>query len=239
MSLTELVLPFLWKNFFLEENWTVGKNLFMWLLTLVVLSGGNMLLANYIYMSSISWQAFGHFLYYTLGVGFFVYAIFNVINYNRLVKRNEANAVIMNAEIANDSVSKSKFDHERMDHNTPTKQTDDAFIITSENGREEVKFLMDDLLFIESADNYSKIICMYGNKLQTSIIRSSLKRVEEQVKHPFLFRCHRGYIVNIKKVISVSGNSQGYRLHLYAVNETIPVSRNSGKEFLEMLKTLS
>lgn len=239
MSLTELALPMAFQNFFIEENWTVGKNLCMWLFTLLVISTGNMLMANYIYRSSISWQAFAHFLYYTLGVGFFVYAIFNVINYNRLVKRNKADAVIMNAEIANDSVSKSKTDVAVNEPITPPIQADNAVIITSENGREAVKFLIDELLYIESADNYSKIISIKGSKLQTSIIRSSLKRVEEQVKHPQLYRCHRGYIVNIKKVISVSGNSQGYRLHLNAVNETIPVSRNSGKEFLQMLKALS
>ena len=62
------------------------------------------------------------------------------------------------------------------------------------------------------------------------MIRSSLKRLEEQLPYPEMYRCHRTYIVQLRNVENVSGNSQGYRLHLKHLPHSIPVSRNAGKE---------
>jgi DNA-binding LytR/AlgR family response regulator len=51
--------------------------------------------------------------------------------------------------------------------------------------------------------------------------------VEEALApYPQFFRCHRAYIVNLAAVEHVSGNAQGYKLHLKDVAELIPVSRN-------------
>jgi LytTr DNA-binding domain-containing protein len=233
-TITNLLIPAVFTKFFMEENWTVGKNLLIWLLMLLIIATGNMLLANYLYGSSISWKAFYTFLYYTIGIGFFVYAIISLIYYKLLVKKNEADAALMNAEIA-PSHTKEKQEN---DDAQPAKENG-LISITSENGKEEIRLTLQDLLYIQSADNYSKIILKKDNKLSVSIIRSSLKRIEEQSNHPEIYRCHRAYIVNLKKVVSVSGNSQGYRLHINDIDETLPVSRNSGKELLEKLKTLS
>jgi hypothetical protein len=230
-GIINLLLPAVFANFFKEESWTVGKNFLTLLLMLFTITAGNMLLANYIYGSSVSWKAFYTFLYYTVGVGFFVYAIISMIYYKFLVSRNESDAMVMNAEINSPWVKPLVVN--------PVEQSageNGSINITSENGKEEVTLLLNELLYIESADNYSKIIFKRNNKLSTSIIRSSLKRIEEQANHCEMFRCHRAFIVNLKKVISVSGNSQGYRLHMDDTEETVPVSRSYGKELMEKLK---
>jgi len=233
-GIINLFLPAVFSNFFKEENWTVGKNLLTWLLLLILITAGNMLLANFLYGSSVSWKAFYTFLYYTVGVGFFVYAIISLIYYKLLVKKNVAAAELMNAEI---SASGLKEDPAKPE--VQAVNVNGMICMVSENGKEEVKFPMEELLYIESADNYSKIMLKKNNKLSTCMIRSSLKRIEEQSAHPEIFRCHRAFIVNLKKVASVSGNSQGYRLHIHDMEETIPVSRTYGKELLEKLKTIS
>ncbi len=232
-GIINLLIPAVFANFFKEENWTVGKNLLTWLLLLILISAGNMLLANFLYGSSVSWKTFYTFLYYTVGVGFFVYAIISLIYYKLLVKKNVAAAELMNAEISSGS--------NQVPENPGIQSSagNGMMRMISENGKEEVKFLPEELLYIESADNYSKIMLKRNNKLSASIIRSSLKRIDEQSVHPEIFRCHRAYIVNLKKVASVSGNSQGYRLHIHDMEETIPVSRSYGKELLEKLKDIS
>jgi hypothetical protein len=230
-GIINLLLPAVFANFFKEESWTVGKNFLTLLLMLFTITTGNMLLANHIYGSSVSWKAFYTFLYYTVGVGFFVYAIISMIYYKFLVSRNESDAAVMNAEINSPRVKSLVVN--------PVEQSageNGSINITSENGKEEVTLLLNELLYIESADNYSKIIFKRNNKLSTSIIRSSLKRIEEQANHLEMFRCHRAFIVNLKKVISFSGNSQGYRLHMNDTEETVPVSRSYGKELMEKLK---
>jgi len=120
-----------------------------------------------------------------------------------------------------------------------SKDKSSKIIITSESEKETLEFFIDDLLYIESADNYSRIFYTKKSKESSIIIRSSLKRIETQANHVDLFRCHRAYIVNLKKIGSVKGNSQGYRLKVNDTEKEIPVSRNSGKELSERLKNLS
>jgi DNA-binding LytR/AlgR family response regulator len=70
------------------------------------------------------------------------------------------------------------------------------------------------------------------------LIRNTISAIEEQLKthHPLIFRCHRGYMVNIRKILSVSGNAQGFKLFLEGVTETIPVSRSYVPEFREIVR---
>jgi len=79
-------------------------------------------------------------------------------------------------------------------------------------------------LYAEAADNYSKVF--YRGR-QPALIRSSLKQLEEQFReNQRIFRCHRTYLVNLDRVIHISGNAQGYKLHLEGVEQLIPVSRS-------------
>ena len=84
---------------------------------------------------------------------------------------------------------------------------------------------IEDLLYIESADNYSSILFKKEGKREKELLRSSLSRLETQIENPRVVRCHRSYIVNLDHVISVTGNAQGYKLHLGDSGDTIPVAR--------------
>ena len=48
-------------------------------------------------------------------------------------------------------------------------------------------------------------------------------------------RVHRGFIVNLSKVINVTGSAQGYKLHFNLTEVKIPVSRNKAKEIKNRL----
>ena len=75
--------------------------------------------------------------------------------------------------------------------------------------------------YIESDDNYIKV--WYSDckgDLKQYMLRCRLKTVEESFKDSGLVRCHRKYIVNIKKVKVLRKESDGYYLDLD--NETIP-----------------
>jgi len=235
ISFTQIGLPFLFKAFFAEEKWTVLKNIFVWLVTLLLIAAGNMWMANILYGDTISAQNFLVFLYYTLGIGFVVNAILTSLNYRRLTNKFKTAAALMTEEIKlhhHDDVPAGF-------QSSASKDKSSKIIITSESEKETLEFFIDDLLYIESADNYSRIFYTKKSKESSIIIRSSLKRIETQANHVDLFRCHRAYIVNLKKIGSVKGNSQGYRLKVNDTEKEIPVSRNSGKELSERLKNLS
>jgi DNA-binding LytR/AlgR family response regulator len=50
-----------------------------------------------------------------------------------------------------------------------------------------------------------------------------------------MFKCHRGFIINLAFVEKVNGNSQGYRLLIKYLDTEIPVARNYSKSFREAL----
>jgi DNA-binding LytR/AlgR family response regulator len=112
--------------------------------------------------------------------------------------------------------------------------------LRGDNQKEEIRLLADDLFFISSADNYVKVQSCEGQERKETILRSSLKKIEEQLQgHPEFFRCHRMYIVNLRLVSSVSGNAQGLKLHLSGLEEAIPVSRTLTETVREKLHRLS
>ena len=96
-----------------------------------------------------------------------------------------------------------------------------------EKGEIKISIVLENLLFVDSADNYATI--HYLNKLKTShfLIRNSLKWMEENLtKDSPLVRCHRSYIVNLDKVKVLRKTKDGIYLELDAINAPdIPVSK--------------
>lgn len=79
----------------------------------------------------------------------------------------------------------------------------------------------ENLYYIESDDNYIKVWYTDSKgELKQYMLRCRLKTVEESFKGSGLVRCHRKYIVNIKKVAMLRKESEGYVLDLD--NEAIP-----------------
>jgi DNA-binding LytR/AlgR family response regulator len=117
-----------------------------------------------------------------------------------------------------------------------TSKTAETIVISSESGKHRIKIYVKDLLFIKSTDNYVEVYTKKNGEIETNLIRSTLKRLEENLKaHPFLFKCHRAYLVNINNITRVTGNSQGYKLVFMDEKSHIPVSRNHSKKLFSLL----
>lgn len=103
---------------------------------------------------------------------------------------------------------------------------------------DEISVSLSDLLLLEASDNYVSIYYLKEDKLHKELRRGSLKMVEEQLgNREFIQRCHKSYIVNIQNVYKVSGNAQGYKLHIRNIDFSIPVSRSFPKAMIEKLKS--
>ena len=99
--------------------------------------------------------------------------------------------------------------------------------LRGDNQKEELQLNTDDLYFISSADNYVNVQFREAGVLKSILLRSTLKKMEEQLaNHPAFLRCHRMYLVTLKLVKTASGNAQGLKLHLSSLEEPIPVSRS-------------
>ena len=75
---------------------------------------------------------------------------------------------------------------------------------------------------------------MQENQLQKALLRSSLSHLETQLPGPVV-RCHRSYLVNLHQVGQVTGNAQGYRLHLHGGQAVVPVARRYAETVLGQL----
>jgi DNA-binding LytR/AlgR family response regulator len=112
--------------------------------------------------------------------------------------------------------------------------------LRGDNQKEELSIYPEELFYITSADNYVRIQYRLEGIQKSVLIRSTLKKMEEQLlTHPSFFRCHRMYLVNLQLVTSVMGNAQGLRLQLNGLEEPIPVSRSLTETVKEKLHQLS
>ncbi|MFI5219212.1 MAG: LytTR family transcriptional regulator DNA-binding domain-containing protein [Bacteroidia bacterium] len=215
----EFTLPFLFRIFFAEENWTTGKQIFIVLLTVFCIG-----LGNYFYTGLITHQDFSinkilFFQVVTLAVAVFPVLILTLWNQVRLLRKNQRAAEQINKVIA-----------------APVATYLSSHIhLIAENEKDAVDVDGNSLLLIEASDNYSTVYYTEQGNVKNHLIRSSLKRIESQINHPDIIRCHRTYIVNLLHVKSVSGNAQGYRLRLDHFDQSIPVSRNLNGEIKNKL----
>lgn len=92
--------------------------------------------------------------------------------------------------------------------------------------QDDFTLCLNDLLFVKAEGNYIELTSNSDGKIITELKRISLSQFALQVAaHPFLFRCHRAYLVNMLKIENVSGNASGYTLVFKDTDEKLPVSR--------------
>ena len=96
--------------------------------------------------------------------------------------------------------------------------------LQSDNEKDHLAVALDDLLYLQSQDNYLSVVHVGEKGLQAPLIRSSLKRIES-LGEPGLLRCHRSFVVNLGRVRRCEGNLHGLRLLLEQGDRAIPVSR--------------
>ena len=97
--------------------------------------------------------------------------------------------------------------------------------IFSSNIREMIPFYDDkgilkfsinkeNLLYLESAENYVSICYLNKGKVSKYLLRDTLKKVEESFSGTEIIRCHRSYIVNFDKVKVIKKDKYGLTLEL-------------------------
>jgi len=96
-----------------------------------------------------------------------------------------------------------------------------------EKGELKISIVLENLLYVESSDNYTTIHYLNKSKLSNFLIRNTLKWMDENItKETPLVRCHRSFLVNLDKVKVLRKTKDGIFLELEALNTPdIPVSK--------------
>jgi DNA-binding LytR/AlgR family response regulator len=84
----------------------------------------------------------------------------------------------------------------------------------------------ENLLYLESAENYVSICYLNKGKVSKYLLRDTLKKVEESFAGTDVIRCHRSYMVNFEKVKVIRRDKDGLKLELDNLTVSdIPVSK--------------
>jgi len=221
-----IIPPLIFKNYFNEDNWTIGRNLLLIQIGIIFTASwlwyiGNLFRSFYDF-GSISYLRYLSFVYL---LGTFPVVIFIFFNEKNVREKRKKRAEAIN------SIKK----HQEEDKKVVLK---DFFTIYSNNKKEHIKFKIDDLVYITSQGNYASFFLLKNTKkeLKEIVIRITLTKISQELdSYVNIIRCHKSYIINSKYIMDVKGNARGYLLKSDVIPFNIPVSRSFSKKSIESI----
>jgi len=115
-------------------------------------------------------------------------------------------------------------------------------MITFRDEMEKLRFSIksQDILFVESTDNYVTVHTNEKGKLKKIMLRNTMKRLEKELEGTLIQRCHRSYMVNFENIKLVKLISTNLYIYLDFADEIrIPVSRTYAEHVHEFLNRVS
>jgi DNA-binding LytR/AlgR family response regulator len=98
----------------------------------------------------------------------------------------------------------------------------------------------EDLIFLEAADNYVIIHYLDNLKPAKYIIRSTLKRIEQELPNAGLVRSHRSFMVNIDNVKVIRKEKEGLIIGFESPSIiTVPISKTYLDVFIRKLSHIT
>jgi len=204
------VIPRVFKKYFLEKNYTLGKDILASMGLILLVAMGNGLYAQFF----LNQDVFGSVLvmvWQTFLVGIFPLTFLSLLQYNRKLNAN----LKASSEI---EVSANRKSVAEIAIGTPQ-----YFFISDDKDKKRID--LNGLLYLESDGNYAYLNQLNDGKATRTMHRTTLKSIEEENTFPNIIRCHRSYIVNLNQVTAVSGNAQGLKLSLKECEDIVPVSK--------------
>ena len=204
------ILPLLLPKVFSDKNWEVRHQMIFYLVILLVIATFNGIYTNHINSLTFSWYNYWWIISRTFVLGGIPIAFITVLDYNQKLKFN-------NNQVATILKKKKELleDLKETTHQISTDLKNEIF-----------SFNENDFYFAIAVGNYIDICCLDEKTLKKATYRITLSSFERQLAETSnLIRCHRSYIVNLKKVENISGNAQGLKLELKNQTEVVPVSR--------------
>lgn len=228
------LLPLLFPRAYDERRWTIGKHLGSLLAMLLLITIGVWLEEAWIFGVRPDAYLLLLALCWVMTLAIFPTVFFLMWNHNLKLKHHLQEAVEMNRQLSESrQPAPTETGEEKAEARTPlhfTGTTKEALEIDAES-----------FLYAEAEGNYVRIA--YRKKpyaeVKKKLLRATMKQVEEATQEcHFVLRCHRAFLVNIRQVTRVDGNSQGYRLLLDGCTEEVPVSRAYAKPLKEQIALL-
>lgn len=103
---------------------------------------------------------------------------------------------------------------EVLEENQLTQNPNDILSFTDEKGEFRFSVKKENLLYLESADNYVLIWYLNKGKLSKYMLRNTLKNMESSFSESHILRCHRSFMVNFDQVKVIRREKSGVYLQM-------------------------
>jgi hypothetical protein len=221
--LSYIFFPVLFSRWISLDSWTIGKSLLFvfWILFIITI-------CNYFYGQYLGREVYDNYMLYqeqnnllawifmTFSIG--IFPIVGIIYYTerKLLHRNTLAANSINNKLSSEyrEKSHSKFSLELGKDNYLEIDESDLITVKAEGG------------------NYSTVIWETEGEVRKELVRITLTSFLDITKSNTIVRCHKSYIVNLVKIISVEGNARSLMISLQGIDEQVPVSRSFPREQL-------
>lgn len=223
-----------------EDKWTVSKQILLYVLVTIAITLANTFFYSWYWHRPIDIIHTTNMLARVVGVSIWPVSISVLYKYNRYLKENTTSAEAITNIVHEHQLSVQEKEealpkaeaYEPPINELSTEEKRRLITITGDNKREELTVEPESIILIQSVDNYVTVYFKDVKTIRTQMLRSTLTDIAKKLAEiPFLFRCHRGYIVNIGQIKVADGNAQGYRLTMNSLNVQVPVSRSNIQQF--------
>jgi len=100
--------------------------------------------------------------------------------------------------------------------------------------QEGISFVcIEDIIYCKADDTYTSVYLKNGKRLLAS---KMLKDIDELLLNQQFYRCHKSYLVNLKKIVSYSKTDGGFLMLGKDIN--IPLSRSKKNEFISLMNKM-
>ena len=122
------------------------------------------------------------------------------------------------------------------------EEENDKKVIQFKDEKDEIRFtvLLEKVVYIESSDNYCIIKYINNEKISDFLLRTSLKKLSNELKSTPIQRCHRSYMINFEHVSSLKKDNSEISFEFDVPNiKDIPISKSYNDKIMELFVTLS
>ncbi len=224
---------------FSDRQWTVGREIAFVIVHILTISIANRLYLAWLIGDMAGLTDLTSVAFITFLVGIFPTAGSILFNYIVQLRKYSQGATELSVHsTASTPVARSSTNLKTAGSDSGLTSPPTTLTLVADNEKDSLTFPPVDLLYVESSDNYCTVVYLTDAQPVKRLLRSSLGRLEGQINQPHIVRCHRSYVVNLDRVERITGNAQGYKLHLCGGQFQIPVARKYNDTLVAELKVL-
>ena len=116
------------------------------------------------------------------------------------------------------------------------QELEDTLTLYSENQSDKLKVSVLQLVCFKTCDNYLQVFYLdEANSLKRRMIRSSMKKIEDQLTGTQFYRCHQSHLVNLAYIKGLKKVKNSHFLEMAYMDFDVSVSRKHLKKIKSIL----